>query len=172
MHSFRPPPLALAPALLIMALMAPNAHATQWKWRDADGRVQYSDRPPPSHVADKDILTRPALVVRTAAINAASAASAPSATLARPAPNASDPELEAKKRKADEEMEAQRKTEEAQRAKTRAQDCERARGYQKSLSDGMRIARTNAKGEREVLDDQARAEETARNRKVIDAACK
>ena len=34
--------------------------AAQWKWRDAGGRIQYSDRPPFASVPDRDILQRPA----------------------------------------------------------------------------------------------------------------
>lgn len=164
---------ALATVTLVTLLAASSAHAIQWKWRDADGRVQYSDRPPPAYVADKDILTRPAAVIRPAATPPASEASTAGAAASRvPAGKASDPELEAKKRKADEEKEAQRKAEEAKVAKAKAEDCERARGYQKTLDDGIRIGRTNAKGEREVLDDQARAQESARNKQVMNATCK
>lgn len=158
---------------LATLLASSAAHAIQWKWRDADGRVQYSDRPPPAYVADKDILTRPAAVIRAAATPPASEASTPGTAAVRPpVGKASDPELEAKKRKADEEKEAKRKVEEAKVAKTKAQDCERARGYQRTLDDGIRIARTKPNGEREVLDDQGRAQESARNKQVLDAACK
>lgn len=40
-------PAALAAAALAAALVAPAAHA-QYKWIDADGRVNYGDQPPPS----------------------------------------------------------------------------------------------------------------------------
>ena len=33
--------------------------AAQWKWRGANGQMQYSDLPPPPGVAEKDILQRP-----------------------------------------------------------------------------------------------------------------
>ncbi|MFG5410725.1 hypothetical protein ABXN37_24710 [Piscinibacter sakaiensis] len=39
------------------------------------------------------------------------------------------------------------------------------------LDDGVRIARTNEKGEREILDDKARAAEQARLRAVVAADC-
>ena len=48
-------PLALA--TLLMAL-SPTADA-QWRWRDKNGQVNASDRPPPKDVPDKDILSRP-----------------------------------------------------------------------------------------------------------------
>lgn len=40
-------PVALAGIALAAALAAPAAHA-QYKWIDADGRVNYGDRPPPA----------------------------------------------------------------------------------------------------------------------------
>ena len=42
----------------------------------------------------------------------------------------------------------------------------------RSLDSGVRIARTNEKGEREVLSDTARAAETQRTREVIASDCK
>lgn len=158
---------------LLAAVMATSAHATQWKWKDADGRIQYSDRPPPAYVADKDILKRPAAARRAAAHKAASEASEAALTPPlKPALKASDPELEAKKRQQDAAEAAKKKAEEDKRAKTRADDCQRARNYQKSLDEGIRISRTNSQGEREILDDKARAAEQARNRQAIEANCK
>jgi hypothetical protein len=97
-----------------------------------------------------------------------------SAASAAPLPGlkASDPELEARKRKAEAEKDAAKKAAEAQQAKTRSENCERARSYQRSLDSGMRIARTSASGEREILDDKARADEQARNRDVLNSNCK
>jgi hypothetical protein len=57
-------------------------------------------------------------------------------------------------------------------AAQRAENCARAKSHLNALSDGMRIARTNDKGEREVLDDKGRAEEMQRARQVIASDCK
>jgi hypothetical protein len=40
------------------------------------------------------------------------------------------------------------------------------------LESGQRIARVNAQGEREVLDDKGRAEEMQRARQVMASDCK
>lgn len=145
----------------------------QWKWRDASGAIQYSDRAPPPGTPDKDILTRPAASARAAARAAEAAASAASAAAqAAPAPSkALDQELEAKRKKAEEEKAAKQKAEDEKIAKAKADNCQRARGYQRTLTDGLRVARTNAKGEREFLDDKARAEEMQRNQEAIAANC-
>jgi Domain of unknown function (DUF4124) len=159
----------ILPAVMLLSTLP--AHATQWKWKDSSGRLQYSDLPPPSSVPDKDILTRPNATVRLAPVPAPGSSGAAGTEL-KPAAKATDPELEARKRKAEDEKNAEKKAEEAKQAKARAQDCERARGYQKALDDGIRISRTNANGEREILDDAARAKENARNRKAMSEVCK
>lgn len=155
-----------AAALLGIVLASPAI--AQWKWRDSDGRVQYSDRPPPAGVAEKDVLQKPTGARRVVAVPPAEIASAPAA----PAVKASDPQLEAKKKQQEQEEQAKRKAEDEKIAKARSDNCQRARSYQRTLDDGVRIARTNDKGEREILDDQARAQETERNRQIIASDCK
>ncbi|WP_233584885.1 DUF4124 domain-containing protein [Aquabacterium soli] len=163
--------MTAAPLLLAALVALPTQAAMQWKWRDAQGQVQYSDRPPPPGVLDKDILKRPSGSARATQALPSAPEAAPSAA-PLPGLKASDPALEARKRKADAEKEATQKAEEAKQAKTRSENCERARSYQRTLDSGMRVARTSASGEREVLDDKGRAEEDARNRDVIKSNCK
>jgi len=142
----------------------------QWKWRDKSGVVQYSDLPPPTGVSDKDILQRPAasqrLTIPTAAASSASAA-APALD-----PKAIEPELEAKRRKAEQDEAAKKKAEDQRVASVKAENCNRARSAMRSLEDGVRIARTNDKGEREILDDKQRADETRRAREVVASDCR
>lgn len=154
-------------ALLGAAMATPSI--AQWKWRDKDGRVQYSDRPPPPGVAENDVLSKPAgaRVVAPAPAGLTPAASA----APQPAVRASDPQLEAKKKQQEQEESAKRKAEEEKVAKAKAENCQRAKSYQRTLDDGIRIARTNDKGEREILDDAARAKEAERNRQVIASDC-
>ncbi len=166
------PALLLSWLGLTALLYAPAAHA-QWKWRDASGAIQYSDRPPPAGVPESAILQRPYAPRPVAAPKpVASDADAASAPVAKPAPTKAESELEAKKRKAEEEQQAKRKAEEEKNAKARADNCQRARQYQKTLNDGIRIARTNAAGEREILDDKGRAEEMQRTQEAISSNCK
>ncbi len=160
----------LAGALLLawLSLLAQPALA-QWVWKDENGRVTASDRPPPKTVPDKNILSRPQPVV----VRAAPAASAPlsSAAPAAAPPTAIDRELEARKRTADQAQEAAARAAEQKLAEQRAENCRRARSHQAALEGGQRIARTNEKGEREVLDDKGRAEEMRRAREVIGTDC-
>ena len=57
-------------------------------------------------------------------------------------------------------------------ARTQAENCTRARQMKATYDSGQRIARTNAKGEREILDDAQRASEVKRIDGIIAADCK
>ena len=158
---------------LLGSLLSGNA-AAQWKWRDKAGVVQYSDLPPPTGTADKDVMQRPTTSQQRRAAAAAVPASGASAALdAAPAlPKGVEPELEAKRRKAEQDQAAKSKAEEDKAAAARADNCTRAKAYARTLDEGMRIARTNAKGEREILDDSGRAEEVKRAKAAIASDCK
>lgn len=161
----------VATALLLAGLVVVSCPAlAQWKWRDPNGAIQYSDRPPPPGTPDQAILTRPAAnrMVYKAPVGVAAASAAASAASAVPA---GDSELDAKRKQAEQEQAAKQKAEEARVAKAKAENCQRARSYQKSLQDGIRIVRSNADGEREVLDDKGRAEEMQRTQDAIQSNC-
>lgn len=159
----------LALAFLIGAAIALPASA-QWKWRDKNGVVQYSDLPPPPGIPSQDILQRSTTGRQGVAGAAASAASA------APGARGGDPELEARRRKAEQDKTDKVKAEERVQAErlavAQADNCSRAKGHMKSLDDGLRMVRTNASGEREVLDDKARADEKARAREIIASECR
>ena len=160
-------------AALLCAVASTDALA-QWKWKDANNRVQYSDLPPPANVPEAAILQRPpgGGVRRPVPGFAPLPASAASAPAAASAPVTTDPELEAKRKKAEQDQAAAKKAEEAKVAAQRAENCTRARGYLSALESGQRMARTTASGEREVFDDKIRAEETRRARDTIAQECK
>ncbi len=166
---------ALALGALLTLSVSHTAFA-QWKWKDKGGRVQYSDLPPPPSVTEADILQRPSGTSAKAppafAPNSAQAAVAAMAASAASGPAKVEPELEAKRRKAAEEETAKRRAEEEKQNAARTENCLRAKSQLRALDDGLRMARVNAKGEREVLDDKARAEESKRARDVISSDCK
>jgi hypothetical protein len=167
-------PTALLLAALIGATLALPA-AAQWKWKDGKGQVQYSDLPPPQGTPEKDILQRPngALARSTAAVAAPAAAPAASGASA-PALTAKgvEPALEAKRKEQEAAEAAKKKAEEQRVAAVKADNCMRARSQLRTLESGVRIARTNDKGEREILDDQALAGEVKRARDVMASDCK
>lgn len=167
--------LTLIAAAMLFA--ASSAHAT-WKWKDANGVVHVSDRAPPSSVPEQSILSRPAgakgrvVTQNTRVAPVASAASAPAPAASGVKADSKDPELVARQKKQAEAEEATRKEKEKTDAAARADNCKRAKSYQTALKEGMRIAVPSATGEREILDDKGRADETRRAQEVIDRDCK
>jgi len=168
MRSASPPVLRLLLAALALGLAVSAAQA-QWKWRDKSGQVNASDRPPPMDVPEKDILARPS----PDAVRRPPPAAAPaSGSASVPQRGPLEREIEARKRAAEQEQSAKAKADEERLAAQRAENCRRARGHLSALETGQRIARVNDKGEREVLDDRGRAEETRQAREVIASDCK
>lgn len=152
--------------LLLSALPA----SAQWKWKDARGQVVISDVPPPREIPDRDVMQKPDAVARRAA-PPTPAASAPAAEPSAAKPKV-DPELEARKKKAEQEQSDKLKAEEEKIAAQRAENCRRARSHMATLDSGVRLSRTNDKGEREILDDKQRADEINRTRQIISTECR
>ncbi len=177
-------------ALLLGTLLAATSWTApalaQWKWRDATGQVTASDRPPPKEIPDKDILTRPqapGTPRRSAAgseappAGAATAAAATAASAAASVPRAGARgglagEVEARRQAAAREAAAKAAAQEQKDNEQRAENCQRARSHLAALDSGQRISRFNDKGEREVLDDKGRADESRRARETIAANCR
>lgn len=166
-------------AACILSLSA----SAQWQWVDKDGLKVFSDRPPPSDVPDKNILKRPRQSGKATGVSAPSALPSPDvpgaavqAQAGTPKPAGVDKELMDKKKQAEKQAAdadaAKRKAEEERVAKTQAENCARARQALAGINSGVRITRTNEKGEREFLDDTARADEARRTQAIVDQDCK
>jgi hypothetical protein len=169
-------------AILGVAFVIAQPVAAQWAWRDASGKMVYSDQPPPVSVPARNIVRQP----RDGAASATSAAGTPqgagvadaksqsAAAQAppRPAtPTVVEREIESRRRQ-QQLAEAEKKAadEEARQAKV-AENCERMRGYLRALEGGFRLSRVNAAGQQEILDDAARAAERDRTRAEIEQSC-
>ena len=137
--------------------------------KKAGGKI-FRNRAPPAEIQDKDILKRPAGALRGAASPALTAASAPSQRASAPKPTGKDAELEARKKKADDDEAAKKKAEEDKASKIKADNCERAKTALATLQSGVRMSPVNAKGEREAFDDAKREAETKRTPEGIDAS--
>jgi hypothetical protein len=170
--------------LLVGCVVAlPLSANAQWQWIDKDGKKVFSDQAPPPDVPEKNILRRsgtppprPSAGISSpdapAAEGAEAAAAKPRESAAAPKPSGVDKELEEKAKKAEAEEKAKRAAEEAKVAKAKVDSCSRAREGKSTLDSGIRIAKVNAKGEREIMDDGARAAEQKRIQSVIDSDCK
>lgn len=145
----------------------------QWQWIDGTGRKVFSDTPPPASIPDKSILKKPGSGMTLPAVSAEPATASPNTAAAPAAPQipARDSELEAKKKQVEQAEEAKKKAEMERVAKARADNCERARKVKITMDSGVRLATTNAKGEREIMDDKAKAAETQRMEGIIRSDC-
>jgi hypothetical protein len=162
-------------AVTIFCLLPLGADA-QWAWVDKDGKKVFSDRAPSAEVPEKNILKRPGRIgnqttrsatppsdVREQSAMAKMAASKPAV--------GADKELADRLKKTEQEQESKKKADEERIAKTKADNCQRATLALKNLDSGMRISRVNAQGEREVLDDAARAAEAKRLQGIATTDC-
>ena len=167
--------------LIGAACLLSMAASAQWQWMDKDGRKVYSDRAPPPDILEKNIMKRPGGRITPAApadtpasgaLPALATASAPAGSASAPKISGIDKELADKKKKAEEAELAKRKAEEERITKARVENCARAKQAKATFDSGVRVARMNDKGEREVMEDGARAAEVKRIQAIMDADCK
>jgi hypothetical protein len=143
-------------ALAIALALAPAALAQLYKWVDKDGRVTYSDQPPPAQQSKQ--------------LNISTGTSGQSAAPAtKPA---GDAEKDAQKAKTAAAEKAQKDEEAAKAKKQNEEYCARARAYLKTVTDGGRVATYDDKGERVLMDDQQLEAERVRAQKEVDESCK
>lgn len=159
----------LSVVLGLALCVALQASAQTYKWVDSDGRVQYSDKPPPGNIKTEK-LRDPA---RAASVPAASEGKgAAQKDAAKTAPKtAAEQDQAFRKRQLDA---AKGQAEEAKKqaeARDRAENCERAKAALANLAMGGRQMRIDEKGERVFLDDQQIVRETARAREEAAAMC-
>ena len=165
--------------LLVFSVQSVSAATLTWQWIDGNGRKVFSDRAPPPEIAEKNILKRPAGLSTPNTPSYGVPEAEPAAPEAKAAATTNsklaggvDKELEAKKKKLLETEQAKRKAEEEKFAKAKAENCQRAKDAKATYDSGVRISRTTASGEREVLDDAARAVELQRLQGIMESDCK
>src|SRR5579863_8724816 len=140
--------------LLFAALVAWSgmAGAVVYKWIDAQGKLQYGDRPPDGvHAEIVELLgTHTARTVSTR-----TADSSPSS---RAAPGT--PEESSAKKTVDTDVE-----------QTRDKQCAEAQDHYKKLIEGRRLYKTGADGERQYLTSQEIDSERINAKREVDATC-
>jgi len=142
-------PSRIAPLVCVavgVSMFAVPAAATLYKWTDANGRVVYSDQPPPGKTEVKTLQGPPPPANPNAAKEMATK------------------ELEYKQR----QLESVKASEKAEKDRTAAKEltenCMQVKGSLEQLgsADGLTLYRMNEKGERVVMDDAARRAERDR----------
>lgn len=146
------------------ATMPAAAHPGLWLWLDAQGQRVHSDRPPPPGIPATRILVRPTaptLPARDGGPVAGTPAEAPATVAsAQAAVAALAAQLAASQRQEDERI-----------GRQRADNCRRAMSAKATLDAGLRVARINDKGEREIIDEATRAAESQRLQAIIATDC-
>ncbi len=151
--------------LLFAALIAWSgmAGAVVYRWIDAQGKLQYGDRPPDGVHAEVVELLGTHVARAVAAREAASPppASPASASSARPpsAPPGAEDDASVKK------------AVEGDVEQTREKQCADARDHYNKLIEGRRIYKTGANGEREYLSSEEIDSERLNAKRAVDTIC-
>jgi len=153
---------AIAALMAAMALTtAASASPAAWKWRNADGRIVYSDLPPPPG-ARVTLLAKPASAAgapSTIPVGPVATELAPAAATAAPAtaPTSWVERDRVARKQAQERAEAeQRQADESRQKAERDRACTETRDSLRTLQSGIRLHTVNARGEQEVVSDAER----------------
>lgn len=178
----RPVRAAIVAALAAACMAGLPAAAQMYKWVDAEGKVHYSDQPPPPNARKSTTMGARKPAPRSAPSSdeqsaqpepgqeeTATAAAKPSPARPKTAQEL-DAEFRQRQLKAAEE-EAQRRKEQEELAE-KNRNCQQAKNNVARLQAGGRIARTNDQGESEILGDAEIAAELERARQIADSWCK
>jgi hypothetical protein len=155
----------------MLAILAVPAAAQQYKWKDASGRTQYGDIPPPGVQAER--LTRSS--VGTVSGGASSTTSAAAGDAAKPPSGpktAAEQEQEFRKRRMEAEEKQKKDDKLAQDTRLKQENCTRAKQQLASLESGVRQTRINAKGELEFLEDSQIEAQKADARRAVSEWCR
>jgi hypothetical protein len=180
-------PLRIFIAIAILLATA-TVTAQVYKWTDKDGKVQYSDIPPPPDAkgaAPKKIdarsATGPGVAPAPAPAKANTKDAPKDAKASKDAPKDSPKEgpktladrtKDFDKRRADEAEAAKKAADEERVAKANQARCSEATRYLRDLESGRPIANSDDKGERVLLDDAGRNNEVNRARTAMKESCK
>lgn len=149
-------PRATRALAVALALAAFPAAAAVYKWVDANGRVVYSDQPPPPSITKSETLGP---VPPPANPNAA-----------KELQDKESARQQADKKRADDAATAGKALQDTER---RREACATARGQLTLLLDANQpMVRVNEKGERVVMDDSARRLEIDRAQQLIRETCR
>lgn len=143
--------------MLILAFLWSAVSAQVYTWRDASGKVHYSDTPPPGVDARK--------MRGGAGTEGPSSPGAAGRSLA-------ERDAEFRKRQADAEKARAKSEQERMDAEENRRNCEDARNQLRALESGQRMSRVDSSGERIPLDDEMRAQEIERTKKSVESWCK
>jgi hypothetical protein len=156
-------------AIWMMLCLSMPASAQLYKWVDSNGKVQYSDKPPPSNIKTEKLreaapAPSPPPLSETKGDEKKDAAKAGPKT-------AAEQEQAFRKRKLDAAKSQEEQDKKQAQARDKEENCKRAKASLANLELGGRQMRMDEKGERVFLDDQQIAQEIVRVRKIAASVC-
>jgi outer membrane biosynthesis protein TonB len=158
--------VSLALALAALSAALPSL-AQQYKWVDKEGRTQYGDTPPAGVNATRlRGPSGPASAPAPEGKAAAKDAKAPKGPL-----TPAEQDAEFRKRQAEAQKSREKDEKASQEQETKRANCTGAQEQMRTVESGQRIQRTDAKGERYYIDDEQRAAELAKARKLVSEWC-
>jgi type IV secretory pathway VirB10-like protein len=164
-------------ALLLAAL---PASAVLYKWVDQDGKVHYSDQPPPDGAKKSGVVNAPApnapSTPAPSGDAAAPSAAKPDGEAANAAPKApkttAEQEMEFRKRRLEAAEAEAKRQQDAQAAEEKKRNCAQATNRLTALEAGGRLTKYGPPGETLYLSDAEISRELGEARKVADSWCK
>jgi len=159
-------PVQLFAALAILLATATVA-AQVFKWIDKDGKVNFTDTPPPAEAVKGE-----AKKIATPTVSPSPKA-APSKLAALPsAKTGVDQAKDAEKKKTDLAEKAKKDEAADKLSKQNEERCKEAKRYLTTLESGAPIKQSNDAGEVVFMTDEARASESARAKSAATESCK
>ena len=156
-------------AIALTLCLALPASAQTYKWVDENGKVQYSDKPPPGNIKTERL--RSASPAPSApAPSGAKGVAAKDAAKAKPM-SLAEQEQALRKRQQDATKAEQEAAQKQALAREREENCKRAKAAEAQIRPGTRQMRLNEKGEPVYLDEAQIAQEAERARQVTAGVC-
>lgn len=147
---------------ILLAVASLGANAALIKWVDKEGRVHYSDSPPPAGVQSETLHSTDS--------SAAQDNAAASGVAAQPSVYQQAADID-KQRK--EQAEADKKAaDKARREEQEQQACDNARANLNTLMNSPRISNYDAQGNKVYLDEAARRQQEDQAQSQIEKYCK
>lgn len=174
-------------ALLCMVLLPILAHAEIYKWKDKDGKVRYSDVPPPSNTQTESLygkkIPRPTGLAPLTPVEGDATVAANKQKEMDKQKSMDDiaggdktgkpltKEQEAAKRAKDAEEKKKAETLKAEETKVKQENCKTAQANLKNYMSGGRLVKMNDKGEREYMSDADIAQAREQAQQDVDKYC-
>ena len=147
---------------VILASFSVAASAELYRWVDENGRVHYSDTPPPPNAKVEKETKKP---------QRPTAAPAQGATPGQAPKSYVEKEADFRKRRVEQAEKEAADQKALQEAAEKKRNCDQSRNQLVTLKAGGRVARRNAQGEPEYMDEKQIAQEISLAEKAVSEWC-